>query len=210
MRAKHHRGSPLLFPLILLAFFGLGWQISEIDPKRLVTDFPQAMLPLCRVIWPWEAAITREPVIEKAGASIRVPTAPGGGPPPTPFVRANPACWPNRARASSRGWTTTTPSSPARRSPSRARASARRRRGDLVARSPAQRLPAAQGRELPQRHARRQRPFTTRCHALLHGPRRPRAGTTRTGSRHVRRWPGQRPGRASRFALSLRGWSRPS
>ena len=31
---------------MLFTFFALGWQISEIDPARLVTDFPQAMQPL--------------------------------------------------------------------------------------------------------------------------------------------------------------------
>jgi phosphonate transport system permease protein len=90
LQAGRHRGTPLLFPFILLAFFGLGWQISEIAPGRLITDFPQAMGPLGRVVWPWEAAIVREPILEVAGASIRVPTAPGGGPPPDPVVEGAP------------------------------------------------------------------------------------------------------------------------
>jgi phosphonate transport system permease protein len=90
LRAARRRGSPFLFPLILLAFFGLGWQISEIAPARLITDFPQAMGPLGRVIWPWEAAVVREPILEEAGASIRVPTAPGGGPAPDPVEEGKP------------------------------------------------------------------------------------------------------------------------
>ena len=57
LRASRRGGSPLLFVLILFAFFALGWQISEIDPARLVTDFPQAMRPLGQVIWPWKAAV---------------------------------------------------------------------------------------------------------------------------------------------------------
>jgi phosphonate transport system permease protein len=81
-RARIRRGSPALFALVLFTFFALGWQISEIDPARLVTDFPQAMQPLGRVIWPWQAAFVREPVLEVAGASIRVPKNAGSGPAP--------------------------------------------------------------------------------------------------------------------------------
>ena len=42
------------------------------------------------MIWPWEAAVTREPIIEMAGASIRVPTQPGGGPAPDPLEEGKP------------------------------------------------------------------------------------------------------------------------
>jgi phosphonate transport system permease protein len=73
-------GSPALFAVLLFTFFALGWQISEIDPARLVTDFPQAMQPLGRVIWPWQAAVVREPVLSVAGAFIKVPKTPGAGP----------------------------------------------------------------------------------------------------------------------------------
>lgn len=90
LRASRKSGNPALFPLILLAFFGLGWQISEVQPGRLITDFPQAMQPLSRVVWPWEAAVVREPILEVATASIRVPTDPAGGPPPEPVVEGEP------------------------------------------------------------------------------------------------------------------------
>jgi phosphonate transport system permease protein len=81
-RARERRGSPALFGLVLFTFFALGWQISEIDPARLVTDFPQAMQPLGRVIWPWQAAVERQPILSVAGASIRVPRSAAGGPAP--------------------------------------------------------------------------------------------------------------------------------
>jgi len=84
LRARMGRGSPALFVLFLFTFFALGWQISEIAPARLVTDFPQAMQPLARVIWPWQAAVVREPVLSVAGASIRVPKSAGPGPAPDP------------------------------------------------------------------------------------------------------------------------------
>jgi len=82
-RAHSGRGSPALFALLLFTFFALGWQISEIAPARLVTDFPQAMQPLGRVIWPWKAAVVREPVLSVAGAWIRVPKS-AAGPAPDP------------------------------------------------------------------------------------------------------------------------------
>jgi phosphonate transport system permease protein len=88
--AREHRGSMLLFVLILFTFFALGWQISEIAPARLITDFPQAMRPLGQVVWPWQAAFVREPIQEVAGASIKVPKSTAGGPPPDPLQPGKP------------------------------------------------------------------------------------------------------------------------
>lgn len=47
-----------IFLFVLLGFFIQGWQIAEIDPVRLVREAPEALPPLSRVMWPWEAAIT--------------------------------------------------------------------------------------------------------------------------------------------------------
>ena len=90
LTARRHKGTPLLFVLILFGFFALGWQISEIAPARLVTDFPQAMGPLGRVMWPWEAAVLREPILGTAGASIRVPKSKEPGPAPDPLQEGRP------------------------------------------------------------------------------------------------------------------------
>jgi phosphonate transport system permease protein len=90
LQARRHRGTPLLFVLILFGFFTLGWQISEIAPARLVSDFPQAMQPLARVIWPWQAAVVREPILQAAGASIKVPKSAGPGPAPDPVQAGKP------------------------------------------------------------------------------------------------------------------------
>jgi phosphonate transport system permease protein len=90
IRARGSKGTWVLLTLILTSFFILGWQISEIAPARLVTDFPQAMGPLGRVMWPWEAAVVRTPIQEIAGASIKVPKSPSGGPPPDPEVEGKP------------------------------------------------------------------------------------------------------------------------
>jgi phosphonate transport system permease protein len=81
-QARDRRGGFVLFALILFTFFALGWQISEIAPARLVTDFPQAMGPLGKVIWPWQAAVVRDPVLLLAGASIKVPRSDAPGPAP--------------------------------------------------------------------------------------------------------------------------------
>lgn len=89
-QARDQRGGFALFALVLFAFFALGWQISEIAPKSLITDFPQAMVPLGKVIWPWEAAIVREPILQVAGAFIKVPEDPSGGPPPDPVKAGAP------------------------------------------------------------------------------------------------------------------------
>ena len=90
LRVRRRRGSPLLFALVLFTFFALGWQISEIVPSRLVTDFPQAMRPLGQVIWPWQSAVTREPQLSVAGASITVPKSPGPGPSADPVTAGLP------------------------------------------------------------------------------------------------------------------------
>ncbi len=89
-RARERRGSPALFALLLFTFFVLGWQISEIAPARLVTDFPQAMRPLGQTIWPWQAAVVREPQLSVAGASILVPRSAGPGPAPDPVTPGAP------------------------------------------------------------------------------------------------------------------------
>jgi phosphonate transport system permease protein len=48
----------LIFILLILAFFFLGWQIGRIDLYTLVTSFGDAGPALSRVLWPWERAIT--------------------------------------------------------------------------------------------------------------------------------------------------------
>lgn len=90
LQARDRRGGFVMFALILFAFFALGWQISEISPATLIKDFPQAMKPLGMVMWPWKAAVVREPILSVAGASIAVPKAAGGGPAPDPVVEGKP------------------------------------------------------------------------------------------------------------------------
>ena len=61
---------PGVFFLVLVVFFSLGWQISEIDVVKAVTEFPDAWKPLSKVLWPWEAAITYNSEEFGAGADI--------------------------------------------------------------------------------------------------------------------------------------------
>jgi phosphonate transport system permease protein len=56
--ARREKGSPGIFILIVVALFALGWQISQIDLYKAVSELPDAWPPLSRVLWPWEAAIT--------------------------------------------------------------------------------------------------------------------------------------------------------
>jgi len=92
------RGGFGIFALILFTFFALGWQISEIDLYRMVRQFPAATRPFGRVMWPWQAAVTREPILIRASADIQIPCA--DSPPPArpeerpgePYVWAEPTC----------------------------------------------------------------------------------------------------------------------
>ncbi len=59
-----------IFILILIVFFGLGWQISEIDLAKAAMQFPAAWKPLSKVLWPWQAAITYKTEILSANARI--------------------------------------------------------------------------------------------------------------------------------------------
>ncbi len=67
------RGSNLLFFLVLLLFFGLGWQIGQIDLYKFGTEVTKAGPRLRQIMWPWERAISREEQIISASAPVQVP-----------------------------------------------------------------------------------------------------------------------------------------
>jgi phosphonate transport system permease protein len=71
-----------IFVLILLVFFSIGWQISEIDVLKLTRDANEAWLPLSKILWPWEAAVTRATDTVEAGAEMLVDSE--GTIPPVP------------------------------------------------------------------------------------------------------------------------------
>lgn len=82
VKRKRKNGSSI-FLVILLAFFALGWQISQIDVAKMIRDLPDALPPLSRVLWPWEAAITYDEETLEAGAKI-IASADGENAPPAP------------------------------------------------------------------------------------------------------------------------------
>jgi len=92
------RGGSGIFFLVILLFFLLGWQISEIDLYTAVTEIADAGPPLLRVLWPWEAAVTREKAVISASAEILSPCdelpppAPPVEMPDQPYIVADPTC----------------------------------------------------------------------------------------------------------------------
>jgi phosphonate transport system permease protein len=100
-RAAHpdQRGGFGIFVLIMAMFFALGWQISEIDIYKAVTELSDTLPILSRVLWPWEAALTRETSTLSAGAPIQAPCEEDEPPPPPPeeeagepYLKADPTC----------------------------------------------------------------------------------------------------------------------
>ncbi|MBN1977709.1 MAG: phosphonate ABC transporter, permease protein PhnE [Anaerolineae bacterium] len=92
------RGGIGVFALVILLFFVLGWQVSEIDLYKFVTELSDAQGPLSRVLWPWEAAVTRDVETVSASADILSPCDDQPPPPPPeevpgePYMVADPTC----------------------------------------------------------------------------------------------------------------------
>ena len=80
--AGNKRKGTGIFALVLVMFFCLGWQISEINVGKMLREFPEAWPPLSRILWPWEAAVTRDTESIKAEAPILVDD--DVSPPPVP------------------------------------------------------------------------------------------------------------------------------
>jgi len=76
-----------IFLLVLLVFFTFGWQVSEINILKLASDANEAWVPLSKILWPWEAAVTRDTDTVEAGAEILIGTE--GTPPPVPEFKDN-------------------------------------------------------------------------------------------------------------------------
>jgi phosphonate transport system permease protein len=96
-RGRPRRGGFGIFVLVLFTFFALGWQVSQVDPVRMVTEFPKALTPLGRVVWPWQAAVVRETVDRQASAEVQTPCTDNPPPPAVekpgqPFLLADPTC----------------------------------------------------------------------------------------------------------------------
>jgi phosphonate transport system permease protein len=91
------RGSMLVIVALTLVFFGLGWQIGEIDPVRMITGLEEGGETLMRVIWPWQRAVTREELRIDAETPIQIPCTDSATEPSLPlledpYVIATPTC----------------------------------------------------------------------------------------------------------------------
>jgi phosphonate transport system permease protein len=92
------RGGSGVFFLVIVIFFFLGWQVSEIDLYKAVTEISDAGPPLLRVLWPWPAAVTREKAVVSASAEMLAPCdespppAPPVEVPGQPYIIADPTC----------------------------------------------------------------------------------------------------------------------
>lgn len=91
------RGTFWVFLLILALFFTLGWQISQIDLYRAATEVSDTWPLFSRVIWPWEAAVTRRTETISARAPVQSPCDEDPPEPPErragePYLEAAPTC----------------------------------------------------------------------------------------------------------------------
>jgi phosphonate transport system permease protein len=91
------RGGTAIFILIIMIFFTMGWQISQINPVKMIREFPDAIPPLSKVLWPWQAAVTRSTEEISAGADILIGC--DEQPPPVPemvpgkpYLKSEPTC----------------------------------------------------------------------------------------------------------------------
>jgi len=90
-------GGAGIFVLVLVVFFALGWQITEIDLYKAVTQIDEAVPLLMKIVWPWEKAVTQEKSYISATAEIGAPCtdSPPSAPaevPGQPYIVAEPTC----------------------------------------------------------------------------------------------------------------------
>lgn len=71
----------MVFVLLILVFFFIGWQIGEIDIYAFVTQIDDAFPALSKVLWPWERAITYP---EETWMGTMLMESPCTDPPPPP------------------------------------------------------------------------------------------------------------------------------
>jgi len=87
----------MVYILLLLVFFVIGWQIGQIDLYTLVTQFDDALPAISRVLWPWERAITYPEEEWQGTATLETPCT-DNPPPPTepledrPYLVVEPTC----------------------------------------------------------------------------------------------------------------------
>ena len=87
----------MVFVLLILVFFIIGWQIGDINLYTLVTQFDDALPAISRILWPWERAITYPEEEWQGTATLETPCT-DNPPPPTepledrPYLVVEPTC----------------------------------------------------------------------------------------------------------------------
>ncbi|MEA3328016.1 MAG: ABC transporter permease subunit, partial [Chloroflexota bacterium] len=95
---KSGKRKPLMvFVLLIVVFFIIGWQIGQIDIYAFITQFDDAFPALSRVLWPWERAITYPEEQWQGLATLETPC--DDSPPPAtepledrPYLVVDPTC----------------------------------------------------------------------------------------------------------------------
>lgn len=87
----------MVFVLIIMVFFFLGWQIGRIDMVRFFTSIGDAREQISRVLWPWERAITFPEDTWRGIAILENPCSDNPPPPSTPredrpYLIVSPTC----------------------------------------------------------------------------------------------------------------------
>jgi len=87
----------VVFILLILVFFIIGWQIGQIDLYTFFTQFDDALPAITRVLWPWERAITYPEETWMGKATLETPC--DDSPPPLtepledkPYLIVDPNC----------------------------------------------------------------------------------------------------------------------
>ncbi|MBA7476705.1 MAG: phosphonate ABC transporter, permease protein PhnE [Spirochaeta sp.] len=94
---KKRQGGAGIFVLVLVLFFSLGWQISQIDVVKMVAELPDAWPPLSKILWPWQRAFTRATDVVGARADMLIGCDEDPLPYPVempgqPYIKAEPNC----------------------------------------------------------------------------------------------------------------------
>lgn len=87
----------ILWTLVLVTFFFLGWQIGDIRPVTLIREAKDAGPFMMRILWPWERAISRPEELRIAYVEVQTPCfepIPGQPEeePGVPYVSVTPTC----------------------------------------------------------------------------------------------------------------------
>lgn len=87
----------IVFTVLILVFFAIGWQIGDISLYKLTSGFDQAVPVFGKVVWPWKAAITYPEDIQMGVTQVLSPCIdeayiPEASPTEGPYLVTSPTC----------------------------------------------------------------------------------------------------------------------